>query len=565
MRLRWCVAFGCLAAATTSCSEMRGFPTDTLSGSDASTQDVQNDLATPMDVAMDQVTPPEDSAPGEDAVGQDAVVRPDVAIGPVDEVIRLPGAAMNADTLFADPPVAGVPAPTIVYPTSGTVIPPNLTGLEYHLRGPSGVQLFELSFVGRNGRVRVYSTCTAVADGCVVSLTDEAMGHMANASIGGELAVSVRARTSAGAGMAATGRLGMSSNEMRGGVYYWSSAGAIMRYEFGLPGARREAFLQGDPINCVGCHALSRDGTRMSVGRGIPGPAVSSTYDVMSRMTVGGNYGSNFGTFSPDNAKLLTSNGATLTVVDTMTGMAVSGFPTGTQGTQPDWSPDGANIVFSLPAMPPPLGFGQPGHNAPANLMLMAYNSGTGRFGSTRVLVSAMGENNYYPSIAPDSSWVLFNRSSGGSYDAPDAQLWAVSTTHAPVRLQAADGTGDLGNSWPRWSPFRDTYDGTTLYWLTFSSRRDYGLRLRNQSMARDNQKVQLWMAGFRLDRSEMRLDPSTPAFWLPFQALNAGNHIAQWTAQIRRRTCTADTECAPGERCVPLATVGGSRCVGGG
>lgn len=132
----------------------------------------------------------------------------------------------------------------------------------------------------------------------------------------------------------------------------------------------------------------------------------------------------------------------------------------------------------------------------------------------------------------------------------------------APVEFVTANSTGNLVNSWPRWAPFRDTYDGEPIYWFTFSSHRNYGLRLNNSGAM--NPTAQLWMAAFRVRRGEARMDPSTPAFWLPFQSIRASNHIAQWTEQVRRRSCTADTECAPGERCVSLMTAGGNRCVGG-
>jgi TolB protein len=127
------------------------------------------------------------------------------------------------------------------------------------------------------------------------------------------------------------------------------------------------------------------------------------------------------------------------------------------------------------------------------------------------------------------------------------------------VHLAAADDTGMLGNSWPKWAPFVDTYQGEPLYWFTFTSRRDYGVRLEQQSTAADMRTSQLWMAAFRPNRAAS--DPSVPAFWLPFQTLSEGNHIAQWTQVVRRHSCTADTDCGPNESCVAIAAAG--VCVG--
>ena len=53
--------------------------------------------------------------------------------------------------------------------------------------------------------------------------------------------------------------------------------------------------------------------------------------------------------------------------------------------------------------------------------------------------------------------------------------------------------------------------------------------------------------------------DGGYPAFWLPFQDLKTGNHIAQWTEKVERAPCTAtDTSnCRPDEMCI------GNECVG--
>jgi TolB protein len=564
---------GVLASA--ACSEGRGIaPRDTGGNAEGgSDQDVVDELVAQEDAAMgmdatveedSSVTPPADSATGTDAA-RDAVVPPrDAPIGMVDLVVRVGTAPMNAPDLFTGPEVGSVAAPTIVYPDTGTVVPPNLTGLEYHLRGPGGVELYELTFRGSNGRVRVYSPCVAVGGGCAVSITDPAMVGLAQAALGGEMQVTVRARTAAGAGRAATATLGVSQSDIRGGVYYWTVAGAtnaIERFDWGIGAARREPFVQGNAFACVGCHALSRDGARITVGVGIPGPATTNTYDVLSRMTVGAAYGANFATFSPDNSKLLTSNGAVFTMIDPVAGTTVAGFPSGVSGTQPDWSPDATRVVYALPRGAIPLG--SPGHSAPADLQILTYDPAMRRFSGTRSLIASGGENNYYPHFAPDSDWVIFNRSSGGSSSAPDARLWAVRASGgAPIELATTNGMGDRVNSWPRWAPFRDNYDAGSIYWFTFSSHRDYGLRLSNSGAM--NPTAQLWMAAFRIQRGEMRMDPSTPPFWLPFQSVSASNHIAQWTEQVRRRTCANNMECPPGERCVSLISAGGMRCVGG-
>jgi len=48
----------------------------------------------------------------------------------------------------------------------------------------------------------------------------------------------------------------------------------------------------------------------------------------------------------------------------------------------------------------------------------------------------------------------------------------------------------------------------------------------------------QIWMAAIDLDNLAAGVDPSYPAFWLPFQDYTAHNHIAQWVTSIPTETC---------------------------
>jgi hypothetical protein len=546
-------------------------------GPDTSTnEDVTSDLVAIEDAAMMgmDATVEEDSGTGVDDTGvrtdtgvvRDTGVPRDVISGPVDLVVRVGSAPADAPDRFTGAEVPAIAAPEIVYPQNGTVIPPNLRGFEYQVRGPAGATLYEVTFRGGNGRVRVYSPCVAVGGGCAISINDAAMAGLAVASAGAEMQVSVRATTAAGIGRATAATLGVSGSDIRGGVYYWTVEGvanAIMRYEWGAGMGRSEQFVAGNAFACVGCHSLSRNGNRMNVGYNIPGPFtfVSRIMDVTARRVEYERNDGFFTAFSPDANLMLSSNAVGLQLLDMRTNAPVPGFPP-LQGTHPDWSPDGARAVFAQPVPSAPIS--APGHSAPANLVVMNYNSMTGRFGSTNILLLNRGENNYYPHFAPDSDWIIFNRSSGQSSSAPDARLWAVraSTGGEPVEFNIANSTGNLVNSWPRWAPFRDTYNGDAIYWFTFSSHRDYGLRLRNSAAM--NATAQLWMAAFKISEGVARRDPSTPAFWLPFQSISGSNHIAQWTERVQRRTCGADMECAPGERCVSLMTAGGMRCVGG-
>ena len=84
------------------------------------------------------------------------------------------------------------------------------------------------------------------------------------------------------------------------------------------------------------------------------------------------------------------------------------------------------------------------------------------------------------------------------------------------------EGNADITNSFPKWAPFVIQLDEQSkLMWLTFTSRRNYGLR---------GSKVLLWMVGVVPAKLSEDADPSFAAFALPFQDLESSNHIGQWT-----------------------------------
>lgn len=456
-------------------------------------------------------------------------------------------------------------APTWVYPEDETIVPPNLPGFEVHFRPGGNNDLFEVSFAGDVTTINVYTPCARVADGCVLTLDTPTFDMIASAGrAGGRVRMTIRGTTMGAAGPVGTSAvrsLGMTQTDLRGGVYYWASTieGQVVRYEFGREGARPEVFLQGpNPFACVGCHVLSRDGTRMAATYGMPGFPQTQLIDVATRMQRGPSLGTNFGSFSPDNRRYIASTGSVLSLYNADTAMPMLGLEANTTGSHPDWSPSGDFVVYSRPRQTIALPVGMPGHSGPADLMLLRWMTST--FGAPRTLVESQGENNYYPGFSPDSQWVVFNRSTGGSYLAPDAALWAVRAdgTGRPVALARANGQGNRTNSWPKWTPFVERYVGELeepLLWVTFSSRRNYGLRLQQESMPADSQRSQLWMAAFRPRGAGM--DPSSPAFWLPFQNIGVGNHIAQWVETVRRQDCTMDRNCPAGETCQ------NGRCVG--
>jgi hypothetical protein len=383
---------------------------------------------------------------------------------------------------------------------------------------------------------------------------------------------------------------------------------AIIRYDFGKPSQKAKLFYTKDDakaIFCVGCHAMSRDGKRMAVGLDMPAPAPLQLVEVDTRKLLATG-AANFMAFSPDGQKLLASDGnstglyeaptavcgdgscevtetaaacpqdcttpaapacgngkceageSTSCAQDCSTALKTLKAPLIAKGTMPDWSPDGKLIVYAEPNATFPIPVGTPGINGGSLKLITQMDAKTNTWSGAITLVASSGDNNYYPTFSPDNTWVVFNRctacapavssgsgGSGSSYDSKDAMLYIIRADGKgkEMEMKLANGGTDMCNSWPKFSPFMQKYRGGKLMWVTFSSRRDYGLRLAGKYQA------QIWMAAIDPAKAELT-DPSHAAFWLPFQDIKTGNHIAQWAETVVRKGCAVNQDCPGGEFC---------------
>jgi hypothetical protein len=453
-------------------------------------------------------------------------------------------------------------APSIVYPNDGTLVPPNLNELEFQYVPGAGQSLFELSFDSPYLDLKVYFGCQPLAGGCAYT-PDAAVWNLV-ASAGRDAdPIPYRLRaTDAGGGTIARSadrRIGFGRENITGGVYYWNAAaGQTKRYEFGVSGQQAETFLSpqtAGSIFCVGCHSISRDGRYIAVGLDIPGSSYK-TLSVSTRQQIFALPGGSFFSFSPDANQLMTSNGATIVWRNTANGSPIKD-PLVPQGTMPDWSADGKSLVYVKSRDPQ---FGAPAVSK-GGLEVITLSGNTWS-APTELVPQSGSDNNYYPTYSPDSAWVLFNRSPSGESSmgdsdgqnntptgVPDGQIWMVPSAGGPARrLEASSSGSSSGNSyesWPKWIPVAQDYRGKKLMWFTFSSRRPYGLRLK------DGERTQLWMAAFDPEKGLAGADPSLPAFRLPFQEIDSGNHIAQWVTRVERQPCGGPGACATGESCI--------------
>jgi hypothetical protein len=255
----------------------------------------------------------------------------------------------------------------------------------------------------------------------------------------------------------------------------------------------------------------------------------------------------------------------------------------------PDWSADGTSLLYVQPATIAAWDQdGAAGPSSPRNdddhvsggsLYTVPY-LGNGAFGTPALFLASGGENNYYPTYSPDvpTSFVLFDRApldtslgtltgcSGGScpndsFSNPAARLMLVRNVAGSTAIDLENANGapatapvPLSNSYPRWTPFVQTYKAQKIMWFTFSSTRDYGLRLlnhkpgmrqcypadayetpgapHNQAFDTQCRQPQLWLSAINLSDAQGNVDPSRVAFWIPYQDITTHNHMAQWTQQ---------------------------------
>ncbi len=501
--------------------------------------------------------------------GATAVVANGIGIeGSTGLIVRLeqshtdPGSDVPTDRggLF-DGTVDPTRAPQLVYPNDGIVVPPNLGRLELHFRPGADNTLFEVSFASSLIDLKVYLRCTQPLNGGCIYLPDPQVWQwIAETGRGvGPVTWSIRGTNDEGASVGESAAMSMrfAPDNVEGGIYYWTTTlRAIMRYDFGSATQTvAERFIGTEATGgvCMGCHALSRDGTKMVAQAGGQNDGRILLLDVATKLPLvpfGSTEKSNFESWDPDgnafvgvygdaNAtdyNLMIFDGNNAAKLETVQAGGTEANPT----NHPDWSPLGDRIAFVNVGIRNTLQKSYYGE-------IRTVTKANGVWGAPEVIAPrTAGRHRFYPAFAPDGKLLVFNESicnsgnQGGECDGdtdPTAKLYAVDGTAGGTitELAAANAPGvadngrtTLANSFPKWNPyaFRRDQQGGKLGWVTFSSTRQAGLR------APPRGGTLLWMAAADLE-APAGTDPSAAAFVLPFQDLTTSNHIAQWTAAI--------------------------------
>jgi hypothetical protein len=484
-------------------------------------------------------------------------------------------------------------APTLVYPNNGVMLPPNIQDLEVHfLPGPTQNTLFQLSFQSNTTNVMTYIRCgTPVNSGCIFALDPMTYAYVANSNAGGQpvtLTVSGSDDNATGFGQSAQFQMQFAQQNVSGGLYYWtvSNGTGIMRVDFGSNVLTPTLFLspgQNGFPTCVGCHAISRDGTKMVASLGgqddgrlvyIANMAASAANLLTLNGTVAASTSNHiqFASFNPDGSQFVsvygdsggTSVENTLYFSDGTTGVRIPNqtIALSYQPDHPDWAPSGTTIAFTHVGIPQT-------SQRPFNCGVDMVQQTSGTWGQPSTVIPIVaGKSRYNPNFAPDSSFFTYSEStcpSGTSQDwdcdgdsDPSAITWAVlpQANAQPVLLAQAsapgvtdsghtftitDGSGTvrtypknyLSDTFPRFSPFNQTQGKGRLFWMTVSSFRNYGLRTPPPSATNGPPDRWLWMFAVDPDKIAAGQDGSYPAFCLPFQDLTTSNHIGQWTQKV--------------------------------
>lgn len=485
-----------------------------------------------------------------------------------------------------DPSVAPA-ASGWLYPYDQTVFPRGLIAPVLQWDEPSGSANAVL--IHMRSTFLDYTICLPLTEPMRVQIPQAAWDLAGAQSVGRSdpLALDVVLSTGASTLRLPSRTLSFALADLKGAIYYntynsllAATAGAIggvvMRILPREPEPDVFATVTG-PGECIGCHAVSADGSRMlaevhtsggaaegpsrsfdltSVGTGVdPAPLRTdlrragfsgispdgSVYVTTGRAEPGPLGGASFGggatvvtgTFGPEETKLF----------DTMSGSEIPGSGVHPYAYMPTFSSDASEIVFNKMDTS-----GTSGHT----LAVMDFDRAANTFGALRDVFSDSMRFPAWPFFLPDvvtiqeenmltrGKRVVFSLGTNADFVTAgvsfgliaESELWWVdvdSGMAAPLdrangidngQLYLPHGMADARKSFvPTVSPVA----AGGYFWVFFTSRRSYGnLLVVDQSLNAPEAK-KIWVAAIDIDAAPGS-DPSHPAFYLPNQELESGN-----------------------------------------
>jgi hypothetical protein len=213
----------------------------------------------------------------------------------------------------------------------------------------------------------------------------------------------------------------------------------------------------------------------------------------------------------------------------------------GAYAAAPSWSHDGSKVVFTLTnsVVSGRIGTGT------AHLVQVPFAKTPGT--TTPLAISDAAANaDYYGSLSHDDQLIAFNRISAmdaakthmqldgsktawdGMYAQPLTEVYVAPVAGGQaLRLAANDppkcagvSSPGINNSWAKWSPEVQPFNGKTYYWLIFSSWRE------GQTAANGSPIAQLYIAGVVQEETALT---SFAAIYLWNQPADISNHTPAW------------------------------------
>lgn len=500
-----------------------------------------------------------------------------IASAPAADIALLDGATA------VDPSVAA-----LVYPYDKTVFPVGLLAPELMWNGGATADLYRVHFAAPNFDLSVYTTAAPPSRFTPTQALWNALGATAK---GAQANVELRRLAGGSAFVSAKQVWTIADANLRGAIYYWSiGQGQIVKLDVST-GQRSIAFSSGlntdlgtpAPLNsgspltppwdasnvndrCVACHSVSKDGSRLAAvfsrkeSRGPAGTVALSNQSI----TAVGDYGTNvqFTALTPSGSFVVTNSiGATIQLLDGTTAAPIaSALDATSKKCHPVFSPDGKLFAVTADCDGP----GPPVEFNKGSLELWDFDEATKAFSNARTIVTSAGSGDAvaYPSFAPDSAHVFFQRGNysrakyGNNLHGVDDLFVANAATGAAVALDAANGAGVLSGSnlHLNYAPTVNPIAEGGYNWVVFTSPRDYGNRMvaTGADVTYENRK-QLWVTA--VDTTIGGTDPSHPAFWLPGQDAATPNMFGYWALSPCKPSagvspppsCAAGFECCSG------------------
>jgi TolB protein len=426
----------------------------------------------------------------------------------------------DAKPVMVDP----VRSPALVYPNTGTVFPQGLPNTVFQFTPGDLNDAFRITFDTELMHLVVLTGADRWESGGLQQV-------LSQSNLGDLVTVSIEAAAAADPGTIYQGSsisLKFSGDAPDGPLYFWSAAtDGIMRGAIGTSFAGK---LYPDDSTCVGCHTISRDGSKMAMGYGAEAVSALQSIEVqtlatdISQATL---YDMGWATYSPDGSLLLVANAGQLFLRDGITGTPINtptgkvALPLGHFATHPDWSPDGKYVAVAYTSQ------------APTNLDVksasiarLAFDAMTNTFSGPEILVpSTAVDNFYFPKYSPDGAYLAFTHATEAAHGALSAELGLVahdgglttSLATASHRVASVDGIA-TATQMPTWAPFTGDYA-----WLGFASARPYGVVLPSGG------RSQIWITAIDLANAQPEVDTSAASFWLPCQDVTVTNNNPIW------------------------------------